>query len=55
MRSRREIVEEYNVKVDTYGAGDITGSLQLMSVSCRLIIELLLDIRDTVNRVPGSP
>ncbi len=54
MRSRREIIEEYNEKVDCAGNG-ITGDLKLIIVSSRIIIELLLDIRDTVNNGPGSP
>lgn len=60
MRSRREIIEEYNANVDQIEGTGIVGTrmigdLKLMTVSSQIIIELLLDIRDAINRVPGSP
>lgn len=55
MRSRFDIISEYNHKVDQAAGSGVTGDLKLTTISMRIIIELLLDIRDAVNQVPGSP
>ncbi len=55
MRSNIEILEEYNTKVErTRGAG-IASDLELMTVSNRIMIEVLLDIREAVNKLIWSP
>ena len=54
MRTRKEIIDDYNDYVDQAGDG-MTGSISVMLMSSRVMVELLLDIRDAVNKVPGAP
>lgn len=57
MRTRKEIIDGYNDYVNQVGNGIVgngmTANINIMLTSNRVIVELLLDIRDAVNKVPG--
>jgi len=52
MRTRKEIIDGYNDYVNLVGNG-MTANINIMRMTNRVIVELLLDIRDAVNKVPG--
>ena len=52
MRTRKKIIDGYNDYVNQVGDG-MTANINIMLMSNRVIVELLLDIRDAVNKVPG--
>lgn len=53
MRTKKQIIDDYNDYVDNAGDG-MTGNIKIMLMSSRIMIELLMDIRETLNKVPES-